>query len=75
MNDGGWAKLSDADLLKEMRGNSANSFNYQELAAEMERRLAKRQMSAANAQIWSAWLQGAAVVVMAVTLIWTVLKP
>jgi hypothetical protein len=75
MSEGGWGNLSDAALLKEMRGNTANSLNYQELAAEMQRRLAMRQMSAATAQIWAAWLQGAAVVVMAATLIWTVLRP
>lgn len=75
MSNGNWAERSDAELLAEMRGNSAHSLPYQELSAELGRRVALRQMRAASAQVWSAWLQLATVVIAALAIVVTALKP
>jgi hypothetical protein len=45
---------SDKLLLEEMRKKSATSFEYPELQAELDRRVAMKTMKAATAQVWSA---------------------
>lgn len=64
----GFGQLSDDELMAKMRGNSVNALPYQELSAELARRVARRQMLASTAQVWSAWLQFVVVVLMAMTL-------
>ena len=62
-----YEQYTDKSLFSLMRNTSSTSFDYIEMKAEVDRRLAERDLKAASAQVWSAWLQLAAVVAMFLT--------
>lgn len=58
---------TDDELIAAMRGNPAQSPDYIELNAELERRVALSSLAASRAQIRSAWYQFAALIAMFLT--------
>lgn len=63
------------ELMKEMRRVGVGDARYAELRAELERRLMERQLDVCNEQIRSAWLQTAAVILMFLTVVATIVAP
>jgi hypothetical protein len=70
-----YEQYTDKSLFALMRNTSASSFDYIEMKAEVERRKAEKNLKASSAQIWSAWLQLAAVVAMFITAFLTAAVP
>jgi hypothetical protein len=70
-----YEQYTDKSLFALMRNTSASSFDYIEMKAEVERRLAERDLKAASAQVWSAWWQFGAVLAMFLTVAATVAVP
>jgi hypothetical protein len=62
---------TDDELIAAMRGKAAKSLDYIELDAELQRRVASRQLDAGTAQIRSARYQFWAVVAMFLTTAFT----
>ena len=70
-----YEQYTDKSLFALMRNKPATSFEYIEMKAEVDRRLAEANLKAASAQMWSAWYQLGAVVAMFLTVAATVAVP
>ena len=66
---------SDKLLFEEMRKTPSTSFQYIEMKAELDLRVALRTLESGTAQVRSAWYQLAAVVMMFLTAIATAVVP
>lgn len=70
MADKPYGEMSTEELLENARHYPASGWGA-ELRAELDRRVSIEQIKAAKAQVWSAWLQGAVVVIMVLTVVAT----
>ena len=75
MADTSYEDYGVSELIEEMRRVAVGDARYGELRAELERRLMERQLEVCDEQVKSAWLQTAAVFLMFLTVIATVVAP
>lgn len=75
MADTSYGDFRVSELIEEMRRVAVGDARYDELRAELERRLMERQLEVCNEQVKSAWVQTAAVFLMFLTVIATVVAP
>ena len=70
-----YAEMTTEVLVQAQRSHAARSVDFEEISAELQRRLVLSQLAATRAQEQSAWYQLAAVIAMFLTAIATALAP
>ena len=75
MIDGDFGKLENAQLFAEQRGQMVGTSKYNELNAEIVRRLASIQIKAGESQIRGAKVQTLAVIAMFLAVLATLIAP